>query len=290
MTVATTTVTHARGHARLGRDVGRGLVIVLLCAGALLMAFPYYWMVVASFKTTAELFRLPPMLVPSGLYLDNFVGIFREYPFGRWFFNSCLVACFRVPLVLLTCALGGFAFAKYEFRGRGILFAILLGSMMIPFHILLIPLYIIITRLQLKDTYITLILPALASGFGVFLMKQFMMSLPDEVLDAARIDGSSEFGLFYRIALPLSRPGLATLGLLSFLGSWNDFVWPLIVLNDKAMYTLPVGLAAMKGFNIWQTPWGYTMAAAFLASAPILVVFSLMQRQLVSGLYLGAVR
>lgn len=252
--------------------------------------FPYYWMITSMFKTDAQIFDLPPTFLPTTPTLDNIIGIFVAQPFARWFLNSLVVAAIRVPLVVFLCALGGFAFAKYEFRGRGVLFGIVLGSMMIPFHIMLIPLYIFVIRLGLKDTYVTLILPAIASGFGVFLMKQFMMSLPNEMMDAARIDGASEFGIFYRVALPLARPGLATLTLLTFLASWNDFIWPLIVLNKKLMYTLPVGLAVMQGHDLWNTPWGHTMAAAFVASVPVLVVFVLMQRHFISGLHLGAIK
>ena len=136
----------------------------------------------------------------------------------------------------------------------------------------------------------TLILPALANGFGILLVKQFMVSLPDEMLDAARIDGASEFGLFVRVALPLARRGLATLTLLTFLSSWNDFIWPLIVLNDKMMYTLPVGLAVLKGHALWNTPWGQVMAASFMASLPVLIMFILMQRRFISGLQMGAIK
>lgn len=275
---------------RIGERLVRGLILAVLVLGGLVAVFPYYWMVSNSFKTDRQIFAWPPLLYPPTPTLDNITGIFSTQPFGRWILNSVIVAMFRVPLVVLFCALGGYAFAKYDFKGRGVLFGIVLGSMMIPFHILLVPLYIFIIRLGLKDTYITLILPALASGFGIFLMKQFMMSLPDEMMDAARIDGASEFGIFWRVALPLARPGLATLTLFTFLSSWNDFIWPLIVLNKKLMYTLPVGLAVLKGHDLWNTPWGHTMAAAFISSLPILLIFVLMQKQFISGLHLGSVK
>jgi ABC-type glycerol-3-phosphate transport system permease component len=269
---------------------GRALVYTILTLGAFTMIFPFYWMTIAAFKTDAQIFAVPPLLVPPTPSFDNLIGLFADRPYGRWYLNSVIIVLFRVPGIVLLSSLAGFAFAKYNFRFRGLLFGIVLGSMMIPFQSLLVPLYLFTAKLGLKNTYWPLIIPQLASGFGIFLMKQFMTSLPDELIDAARIDGCSEGRIFWFIALPLARPGVATLVILSFLATWNDFTLPLIVMNKETMYPLSVGLALLKGYSLWNTPWGQLMTAAFLASLPMIVIFLLMQRQFISGLHLGAVK
>jgi ABC-type glycerol-3-phosphate transport system permease component len=266
------------------------LLHVVVSLGAAVALFPFWWMVTASFKTDAEIFALPPTVVPMAPTLENVTNVFTKYPFAHWFLNSVSVVLLRVPLLVFLTSLAGFAFAKYDFRLRGALFFVVLGSMTIPFQTLMVPLYTLTIQTGLKNTLWPLFIPQLANGFGIFLMRQFMTMISDELLDSARIDGCSEFGIFWRIAAPLARPALATLAILSFMRAWNDFVWPLIVLKDKEMFTLPVGLAIMRGYSIWKVPWGEVMAASFIASVPILLIFLLMQRHFIGGLQVGSVK
>jgi ABC-type glycerol-3-phosphate transport system permease component len=210
--------------------------------------------------------------------------------FIRWYLNSAMITVSYMVLSLFFSSMGGFGFAKYDFRFRGPLFAILLGSMMIPFYVILIPLFVMMVRIQWVDTYQALVIPFSAGAFGIFLMRQYMVTLPTELMDAARIDGASEFRIFLQIFLPLSRPALATLAILNFMGSWNSFLWPLIILRSPEKFTLPLGMANLLGTWMGERLWGPVMAGAFLTALPILILFVLMQKQLIAGMTLGAIR
>ena len=263
-------------------------VVVL---GAFLTISPFLWMLLSSFKNSTEIFSYPPSILPQIWRLDNYSNLFIERPFGTWYINSILIAAIGTAAVLFFCSLAGYAFSKYNFKGRGVMFAILLGSSMIPFQLILIPLFIEVSRFKMIDTYAGLIIPFMAPALGIFLMKQFVEAIPDELIDAARIDGASEFGIYWDIVVPLLRPAMGTLGIITFLGSWNSFVWPLVILRTEGMMTLPIGLRALtenvpgKGRD-----YGMIMAAASMVSIPVIVVFLAMQRQFISGLLSGAVK
>jgi lactose/L-arabinose transport system permease protein len=186
--------------------------------------------------------------------------------------------------------MGGFGFAKYEFRGKNPLFTLLIGSMMIPFWVYVVPLYVFMIKIGWINTYQALIIPWVGSAFGTFLCRQYMLSLPSELLDAARIDGASEIRILVQIALPLARPALGAVAIVLFLSSWNSFFWPLVILRDQARYTIPVGLALLSNMNVGQREWGPLMAGSVLASLPIIMVFLFMQRQFISGMVAGAVK
>lgn len=282
-----------------GRRFDPGLVLLCLgvALGALLTIAPFIWMVLASFKQTSEMFRYPPKLLPDNLDFSNYQQLIFKRPFLPWYSNSVFLALVSVLTVTFFCSMAGFGFAKYQFRGRSALFGILLSSTMIPLQLILIPLFIFITRLGWVDSYPALIVPFMAPAFGIFLMKQFMSGIPNDLLDAARIDGNSEFGVFFRVVLPLLRPAFAVLALTTFLGSWNSFLWPLVVLRTEAKLTLPVGLAALNalgggtaGGGSQETKFGIIMAAATLVALPVMLIFLGLQKQFIAGLTVGSVK
>lgn len=264
---------------------------VLLITGAVITILPFLWMALGSFKRTTEIFRVPPTLLPDVWNVKNYVDLFTVRPFANWYANSLFVAGALTLLVLFFSSLAGFGFGKYQFPGREILFNILIASMIIPFGTILIPLFVYVNKLGLMDTYAALIIPFMAPAFGIFLMKQFMASIPSELLDSGRIDGASEFGIYFRIVLPLLKPALGALTVFTFLGAWNNYLWPLVVLRDMNRYTLPVGLATLVGLGAGtKTEYGMILAGATLVTIPVVTIFILMQRQFISGLTLGSIK
>jgi multiple sugar transport system permease protein len=263
----------------------------VVVVGAILTLTPFLWMLLSSFKNSTEIFHYPPTFFPETWHFDNYPKLFQDRPFGLWYRNSIIVGVIQTAAVLFFSSLAGFGFAKYRFKGRNLMFATLLGSTMIPFALILIPLFIEVSHMHLTDSYRGLILPFMAPAFGIFVMKQFTENIPDELLDAARIDGSSEFGIYWHIVLPLVRPGLATLGLMTFLASWNNFQWPLVVLRSEEMLTLPVGLMALtENVPGKSRDFGVIMAATTLVAIPILLLFLAVQRQFVSGMLMGSIK
>lgn len=261
----------------------------LFLAGALLyMSIPFLWMIGASLKKQSEIFRNPPTFIPDELVFGNYINLFVEFDFLRHFLNSTFLAVVHTLLYLFFCSLAGYAFAKYEFRLKNLLFLLLLGSMMVPGYTLFVPLFVLAIRLKLVDSYIGVLLPGIVGAFGIFFMKQNMESIPDELLDAARIDGTTEFGAFWRVARPLAAPAMAVLAVLAFLNSWNDFVWPLVILRTRELQTLPVILAGMVG--TYRMEYGIVMAGSFLSALPVLILFTSMQRNFMQGLTVGALR
>jgi ABC-type glycerol-3-phosphate transport system permease component len=264
---------------------------LFLGAGAFFTILPFAWMILSSFKTTSEIFKYPPTILPEIWRLENYRILFEMWPFGTWYLNSFLIAMIGTVAVLFFSSLAGFAFAKYEFKGRNILFATLLASTMIPFQLILIPLFIQVSRMGMNNSYAGLILPFMAPALGIFLMKQFMSSIPNELLDSARIDGCTEFGIYWNIIVPLLRPAMGTLAIITFLGSWNSFVWPLVIIRSEAMMTLPIGLARMtENVPGKSRDFGLIMTAATMVAVPVIAVFLAMQRQFISGLLSGAVK
>jgi multiple sugar transport system permease protein len=254
---------------------------LILIPLALVMVTPLAWMVMTSVQTPDEARRFPPVL-PSGIHWQNYTDAIHAAPFGRFFLNSFLVtgACVFGNLVL--CSLAGYAFARLRFFGRDVLFVILLATLMIPFQVVMIPIFLIMRHLGLVDTLGALILPNLVTPFGIFLMRQFFRTLPIELEEAARIDGCSRLGTLIRIVLPLSGPALATLAVIAFLWNWNDFLWPLVVIQSEHNMTLQLGLSTFQGAH--STGWTLLMAGNVLAVLPMLVAFLVAQRHFVNSI------
>jgi multiple sugar transport system permease protein len=263
----------------------RTLVYVLLTLGLIVTVAPFAWMALSSFKTQRELGASPPVWLPSEWTLDNFRELLDRMDVGQALFNSLLVAVFVTVCNLLFCSMLGYALAKLNFAGKRPIFGIVLGALMVPGNLMLLPMFVMMSAMGLIDSYAALILPFAAGAFGVFLMRQFIQAVPDELLEAARMDGAREWYIFWRIVLPLVKPALATLSIFVFLGSWNNFLWPLVATNDPGKYTLPVALATFAtdptqadGSN------GVLMAGAFLVVLPVLLVFVLLQRFFTQGI------
>jgi multiple sugar transport system permease protein len=268
------------------RRFRRPLLYAVASLGLLVMAAPFLWMALSAFKTKKDLTASPPVWIPSEWTLGNFQALLDQLDMPRYFVNSVVVAVLVTVSNLLFCSMIGYALAKLRFSGRSKVFGIVLAALMVPGNLMILPLYVLMNKLSLIDTYAGLILPFAASAFGVFLMRQFMQSIPDELLEAARIDGAGEWYIFWRIVLPLVKPALATLTIFTFLGSWNNFIWPLIATNDPDKYTLPVALATFAndpnrtvgGGN------GMLMAGSLLIILPVLLVFMVLQRHFTQGI------
>jgi multiple sugar transport system permease protein len=260
----------------------RALLYLLLILGLVLVVGPFAWMVLGSFKPQAEFLRLPPTWLPETWTLDNYRRLFQNLDFPRFFTNSLVVATAVTAGNLVFAPMLGWALAKLHFRGKRFLLLLVLATLMLPASATLIPLYVLMSTLSLVNTYPGLILPFLAGPLGVFLTRQLFISLPDELLEAARIDGAGEFGIFFRIGMPLAAPVLATLGILTFLGSWNSFLYPLVMTQEPQMYTLPVALATFATGQ-YQADHGMLMAGSVVLVVPVLIVFVLMQRWITEG-------
>ena len=258
---------------------------VILTLGLLAVAGPFLWMLLGSFKSEGELRQVPPTWLPENPTLDNYREWFTRLDLPQYFFNSIVVALAVTVGNLIVCSMLGYALAKMDFPGKRLLFLLVLGVLMVPGMALFVPQFVLISNLGMVNTYSGLILPSLAVAgpFGVFLMRQYIMGLPDELIHAARVDGAGEFRIFAQIIAPLTKPALATLGILTFLGSWNAFLWPLVVAQTEDKYTLPVALALYSvGQN--RTDYGLLMAGAVVIVIPILIVFVVLQRHFVQGI------
>jgi multiple sugar transport system permease protein len=260
-----------------GASRGPAWLYVLLGAGALAMAIPFVWMLLGAFKPDAELLRGTPALLPERWSLDNFARLLSEQRFGRSLLNSAGIAAVVTLANLLFCSMVGYALAKLRFAGSRLLLTLVLATLMLPGSVILIPQFVLMSRLGLVNTYAAVTVPFFAGAFGVFLMRQFMSSIPDDLLDAARVDGASEWRIFWSIVMPLLKPGLAALGIFQFLATWNNFLWPLVVLTDDRMYTLPVALATVAiGQN--KADYGLLMAGSVVLVLPVIAVFLVLQR------------
>lgn len=259
----------------------RAALHALLAVGALLSALPFLWMITTSLKPQGMVFD-PPFFVPRHFEWQNYWQAWRSAPFPRFFMNSAIMTIGITIAQTLFSAMAGYAFARLRFRGRNVLFFLVLGTMMIPFPITLIPSYLIIAQLGWINTYQALIVPRAVSAFAIFLFRQFFVSLPRELEEAAFLDGANRFQVFFRVVLPLSGPVLAASGLFSFLFAWNDFLWPLIVTNSTEMQPIQVGLAYFQGQ--YGTFWTLLMAATVLATLPVVVVFLFAQRRFIEGI------
>ena len=268
---------------------GRSLVLTTaVAAGAVLMVLPFYWLLIATTYGAQDIFSTPPHFLPGPAFVDNFVGLFRDTLFGRAMVNSMLVSTTYTALGLVVCTAAGYAFAKFKFRGQNVMFGTLLVTLALPSQVTLVPLFQIMVTLGWLDSYQALILPNLALPFGIFLMRQTMSAIPDEMIQAARIDGASEFRVFMQIVVPTVRPALSALAIFLFLAQWNDFVYPLVVLRTPEAYTVPVALASLQG--IGTTDYGQLLMGTMLSMLPVLILFLFLQRQFVAGILAGAVK
>ena len=266
----------------------RAIVNSLLVLCALVAAFPLVWMLSVSFMTPGEASHFPPPLLPAKATLANYRELFAQAGIGRYFLNSLLLALAATALSLAFNVGAGYAFAKLQFRGRERIFKLLLGALVIPGQVAMLPLFLMLKQMGLVNTYIGVLVPAAASIFGIFLVRQYALTIPDALLEAARLDGASELRIFRSIVLPLLGPILVTLAIFSFLGSWNDFMWPLIVMTDKDLYTLPVALASLSREHVQDNEM--MMAGSVLTIVPVLLLFLALQRYYIQGLLVGSVK
>ncbi len=267
------------------REAGRFLFSpwhLVLIPVAVVMLIPIVWMLVTSLETLNETRHFPPVLLPHTLRPGNYTQVLRQAPFGRWFLNTMIVTVATVAGNLLFCSLAGYAFARIKFFGREVVFVLLLTTLMIPFQVVMIPTFIIVKDLGLINTLNALIVPNLANAFGVFLLRQFFRTLPVELEEAARIDGASRLSVLFKIVLPLSGPALATLAVITFLWTWNDFLWPLITIYTPNNMTLQLGLTTFEGTH--QTSTNLLMAANVMSMLPVLLLFFLAQRYFIRGI------
>jgi multiple sugar transport system permease protein len=264
------------------------LIHIFIYAGALLTVAPFLWMVLTSLKGLGEILAYPPTFLPETFHFGNYVEAFHTASFGRYYLNTFIVAVSCTLGQLMTCSMAAFAFARLRFWGRDALFLLFLGTMMIPGQVTMIPTFIILYWLGWIDTYWALVVPGLASAFGTFLLRQFFLTIPRELEDAAYIDGCSRFGVLWRIILPLSRPALATLAIFIFMYFFNDFLWPLIVVNSEEMRTVQLGLAVFR--DRYLTQWDLLMAGSVTATLPILLIFFVAQKYFIKGITLSGLK
>jgi ABC-type glycerol-3-phosphate transport system permease component len=276
------------------RPLARGVTYAFLVAAALLMIAPFLWSISTSLKQPGDVFAYPPTLLPDPVTFQNYIDVFTKLTFGRYFLNSVIVTGSVVLLNVLFGTAAAYAFAKLRFPGRNAIFFLLLLTLMVPFQVNLNPLYKIMVELHKAipaigaDTYFGIVAPSAIQVFGIFLMRQFLRAIPDEILESARMDGASELRILRSIVFPIALPGMATLAIFTFLGAWNDFLWPLIVTNSDEMRTMPVGLALLARKN--ASNWGDTMAGTVLTAAPLIVMFLILQRRFIEGLTAGSVK
>ena len=261
---------------------------VALVAGAALALLPLFWMVAASFMPAGEANSYPPRLLPSDPTLEHYRELFTRQNLARYVLNSALIALLVTAISLVINSMAGYAFAKFRFRGRDRLFRVLLGALVIPAQVAMLPLFLLMKQLGLINTYWGVIIPGMATIFGIFLVRQYALSVPDALLDAARIDGASEFRIYRSIVLPVIRPILVTLAIFTFMGTWNDFMWPLIVLTDNDLYTLPVALANLSGEHVQDTE--LMMAGSVMTILPVMIAFVFLQRYYMAGITVGSVK
>lgn len=289
--------------------IGIAFIYLILIAWAVISLIPLYWVFTTSIQQPDEVAIMPPKFIPSVISrylplklageqeqatelvdgaLESYRLLFRRTQIGRWFLNSLLISLSATAGILLLDSMAAFSFAKKEFPGRNFLFWVMVGTMTIPGQVLLVPLFMVVRELNVVNTPWAILFPQLSMVFGVFLLRQFMLTVPSELIEAARIDGASEFGIYWRVMIPLAKPGLATLGILTFTSSWNSFLWPLIAVQRSDWFTLPVGLKTLQDQNLVN--YGLLMSGAAVAAVPMIIVFLSFQQYFVKGLTLGGVK
>ena len=261
---------------------------VILALAAAVAVIPVIWTVLSSLKTNDTIFAVPMRWLPTSLQWNNYTDAFAVAPFGRYFLNSAIIVASVTVTTIFFGAMAGYGFSKFRFPGRDLVFGLILSTFMIPFPVIMIPLFVLVRNFGWVDTYWGLIIPGALTGFAVFMMRQFIQAIPGELLDAARIDGAGEVRIFLTLVLPLARPALATLGILTFLESWNNLLWPLIVIQSDEMETIPLGLT--KFSTLYSTNYAQMLAMSVIASLPVLVVFIIGRRQIINSLMLSGIK
>ena len=264
------------------RSLGRGVLTILFIGLGIAFLVPFYWMIVSSLRSPERIFADSSKLFPTEVTFVSYQNLFSEIAYGSWYLNSVIIAFSFAALAVTLCTLAAYPLARFEFPFRNTIFFTILASQMLPFHLLLIPLFMMMVTFKMIDTYIGVILPLAAHPFGLFYMRQYMLSLSSEILDAARVDGASEYQVFLQVVLPLVRPAIGTLFILFSLEGWNDLLWPLIVLRSDEKFTLAGGISGLVG--LYRERWDLVMAGAFLATFPIVILFLFMQKQFISGI------
>lgn len=272
----------------IGKILGRGFLYILLIMGGLVMIVPFAWMISTSLKSGQYVLSMPPQLIPNPATLDSYRRIFELYPIGRMLFNSLFVAGLTTIGQLITCSMAAYAFARLKFRGHNFVFLLYLATLMVPFQVTITPLFILMRIFGWINTYQGLILPGVFSAFGTFMLRQAFMTIPTEYEEAAYMDGASPLTIFLKIILPLSKPALATLSVFAFMGSWNSFMWPLFIVREETLMTLPVGLATLQGR--WLTEWNLVMAGAVITVLPMLLLYLFAQKYLVQGYVMSGLK
>ncbi|SRR5690606_10411376 len=267
----------------------RVAIVIVVLTGAFTMLLPFLWMILTSLKTDQNVFTIPVTWLPEEFQWGNYLKAWEIADFSRYIFNSLFVTTIIMIFSLLFNSMAGYAFAKYRFRAREPLFLLLLSTMMIPGQVTMIPVYLILEQLGFLDSYFGLIVPGLATAFGIFIMRQFMLSIPDDFIDAARIDGASEARIFFQIILPISKPAISALGIFTFVGAWNDFLFPLLVISSDSMKTLPLAIASLAAGQYVQS-WPLLMAAATFITLPVIVVFFIGQRYFIEGIAMTGIK
>lgn len=276
------------GTGSFWRSVESRVLFVGLLFGSILMLAPLIWMLLSSFKPLAEIMQFPPTWIPQAPSLANYEEVLVRVHFFRYYLNSIIVALVIVGSVIFTSTLAGYSLAKYNLPGGSVVFVLVLSMLMVPFHIRMIPLYMIMRNLGLIDTLTAIILPSLVSPFGVFLLRQFILTIPDSLVEAAELDGCTEFGKYWRIILPMVKPAIAALTIFQFRWTWNDLLWPMIITNSRMNRTLPVGMAMFTQEHV--SAYHLQMAAATLVVLPVIIVFFLMQKQFIEGIALSGMK
>lgn len=256
---------------------------------SIFMALPFIWMLSTSFKLQQDIFGYPPRLIPDSPTLENFKTVFLDNNLVGVLFNTIVIALSSTLLSLFFCALGGYGFAKFEFLGKKWLFALLLATLIIPGAVMMVPTFVIMRELNWVDKFLPLIIPGAANAFGIFFFRQYISTINNELMDAARIDGASEFGIFWRVIIPIISPGMVSLGLLNFMRSWNDYLGPLIYLKSPEHWTITVSINALNG-GAGLTYWGPQMAMSVISLIPLLIIFLVFQRRFVEGITAGAIK
>lgn len=284
------TVTTAPMHRALNQPsrLWTGVTVAILAIMALVIVFPFIWMMLTSFKPEAQIAQYPPKLFPDTWTLENYENVWSRIPFARLLLNSVILAGGVTLVSLLLDSMAAYALSRLEFPGRDAIFIVILIALMLPFQVMFIPLFVVVHDLGMLDSYSGLIVPRATNAFGIFMLRQFFMTLPRELDEAARIDGASEFGIYWRIILPLSGPALATLAIFHFMYNWNDFLWPLLITSSTEMRTLPAGLALFVGQHVVE--YGVVMAGAVLTLLPLLVAFLFAQRYFIQGIAMTGIK
>ena len=262
------------------KPVYKTIVITLLLLGSIAMCIPFVWMILASFKPESEVVALTPKFWPQQATIENYVRLFTEMRFATYLWNTLVIVFFSFIGLFLNAA-AGYAFAKFEFPGRNVLYYLVLGTMMIPSQVTMIPVYLLLNQMNLTNTMAGIVLPGMVNAFGIFLFRQFMTTIPADLIEASRLDGASELRTFFQLVIPIAKPIFAVQGILTFIGGWNSFLWPLIIANDENLYTLSVGLSLLKGQ--YGGDFAIQMAGASFMVVPIVILFIFMQRHIIEG-------